>query len=122
MNPPEKQRFLKISTWPREKEVNRKLYTRSRRETESESRLVVSDFLQPPELYSPWNSPGQNTEVDSYFPSPGDLPNPGIEPRSPTLQADPLPAGPPGKPYFVPSLLNRFSDTILPKDPKGKEH
>ena len=25
-------------------------------------------------------------------PSPGDLPNPGIEPRSPTLQADSLPA------------------------------
>ena len=24
------------------------------------------------------------------FPSPGDLPNPGIEPRSPALQADPL--------------------------------
>ena len=31
------------------------------------------------------------------FPSPGDLPNPGIEPRSPTLQADPLPAKPQGK-------------------------
>ena len=28
------------------------------------------------------------------FPSPGDLPNPGMEPRSPTLQADALPAGP----------------------------
>ena len=27
------------------------------------------------------------------FPSPGDLPNPGIEPRSPALQADSLPAG-----------------------------
>ena len=27
-----------------------------------------------------------------------DLPNPGIEPRSPTLQADSLPAGPQGKP------------------------
>ena len=26
------------------------------------------------------------------FPSLGNLPNPGIEPRSPTLQADPLPA------------------------------
>ena len=26
------------------------------------------------------------------FPSPGDLPDPGIEPRSPTLQADPLPS------------------------------
>ena len=32
------------------------------------------------------------------FPSPGDLPNSGIEPRSPTLQADSLPAEPPGKP------------------------
>ena len=29
------------------------------------------------------------------FPSPGDLPNPGIEPRSPTLQADTLPSEPP---------------------------
>ena len=32
------------------------------------------------------------------FPSPRDLPNPGIEPRSPTLQADTLPSEPPGKP------------------------
>ena len=32
------------------------------------------------------------------FPSPGYLPNPGIEPRSPALQADSLPAEPPGKP------------------------
>ena len=32
------------------------------------------------------------------FPSPGDLANPGIEPRSPTLQADSLPAVPQGKP------------------------
>ena len=32
------------------------------------------------------------------FPSPGDLPNPGIEPGSPTLQADSLPSEPPGKP------------------------
>ena len=31
-------------------------------------------------------------------PSPGDLPNPGIKPRSPTLQADSLPSEPPGKP------------------------
>ena len=29
-------------------------------------------------------------------PSPGDLPNPGIEPRSPALQADSLPADPQG--------------------------
>ena len=31
------------------------------------------------------------------LPSPGDLPNPGIKPRSPTLQADALPSEPPGK-------------------------
>ena len=34
------------------------------------------------------------------FPSPGDLPNPGIEPRSPALQADALPSEPPGKPLY----------------------
>ena len=32
------------------------------------------------------------------FPSPGDLPNPGIEPRSPALQADSLPTELQGKP------------------------
>ena len=50
----------------------------------------------------PWNSPGQNTGVGRVaFPfsrgSPGDLPNPGIKPRSPALQADSLPAQPQGK-------------------------
>ena len=33
------------------------------------------------------------------FPSPRDLPNPGIEPRSPALQADALTSQPPGKPF-----------------------
>ena len=33
--------------------------------------------------------------------SPGDLPNPGLEPRSPALQVDSLPAEPQGKPYMV---------------------
>ena len=35
------------------------------------------------------------------FPSPGDLPDPGIEPRSPALRADTLPSEPPGKPEIV---------------------
>ena len=30
-----------------------------------------------------------------------DLPNPGVEPRSPALQADSLPAEPPGKPKYT---------------------
>ena len=53
--------------------------------SESESRSVVSDFLQPHGLYSPWNFPGQNTGVGRVFPFPGDLPNPGTEPGSPTF-------------------------------------
>ena len=35
------------------------------------------------------------------FPSPGGLPNPGIEPRSPTLQADALTSEPPGKKMYI---------------------
>ena len=34
------------------------------------------------------------------FPSPGDLPDAGIEPRSPTLQADALPSEPPMENYL----------------------
>ena len=35
------------------------------------------------------------------FPSPGDLPDPGIEPRSPTSRADALTSEPPGKPSHM---------------------
>ena len=35
------------------------------------------------------------------YPLPGDLPNPGIKPRSPALQEDSLPSEPPGKPWGV---------------------
>ena len=39
------------------------------------------------------------------FPSPGDLPNPGIEPGSPALQADSLPTELPGKPFKMGAIL-----------------
>ena len=38
-------------------------------------------------------------------PSPGDLPDPGIEPRSPASEADALTSEPPGKPV-VPLVLS----------------
>ena len=99
----------------------------------------MSNSLRPHGLYSPGNSPGQNTGVGSLsllqgiFPaqgsnpglphcrwilyqlnhreaqeswsgrpiaSPGDLPDPGIEPGSPALQADSLPAEAPS-PYEI---------------------
>ena len=58
------------------------------------------DSLRPHGLYSPWNSLGQNTGMGSLFPSLGHLSNTGIEPRSPTWQADSLPAEPQGKPQL----------------------
>ena len=41
------------------------------------------------------------------FPSPGDLPNPGIEPGSPALQTDTLPSEPLGKPkqMSIPKII-----------------
>ena len=49
--------------------------------SESESCSVVSDSLQPRELYSPWSSPGQKTGVGSHsllqgiFPTQGSYPD-----------------------------------------------
>ena len=68
---------------------------------------AVFSHLSCPTLCNPMNcstpgssvyrdSPGKNTGVGIHFPTPGDLPNPGIELRSPALQADSLPAEPPG--------------------------
>ena len=48
------------------------------------------------EFSSPWNPPEYWS--GQPFISPGDLPNPGIELRSPTLQVDSLPSEPQGKP------------------------
>ena len=39
------------------------------------------------------------------FPSPGDLPDPGVEPRSPTLWADALTSEPPGNPDTLEYLI-----------------
>ena len=42
------------------------------------------------------------------FPSPGDLPNPGIEPRSPELQENALPSELLGKPIGSGEVLTRL--------------
>ena len=57
-----------------------------------------SDCLWSYGLYCTWNSLVRNTGVGSRSLLQGIFPNPGIERKSPTLQADSLPAGPPGKP------------------------
>ena len=78
-------------------------------QSESESRSVTPWTIQSMEFSRPEYWSGQP------FPSPGDLPNPGIEPRSPTLQTDSLPAEPQGKPNNTGvgslSLLQRIFPT-----------
>ena len=62
---------------------------------------VMSDSLWPHEAYQASLSMGfsrQEYRSGLPFPSLGALPEPGIEPRFPTLQADALPSEPPGKP------------------------
>ena len=49
------------------------------------------------------------------FPSPGDLPDPGIEPRSPALESDALTSEPPGKPHIRGWILvSREKSRTLP--------
>ena len=64
---------------------------------ESESHSVVSDSLQPPRTIQSMEFSRQEYWSGLPFPSPGNLPNPGIKPRSPALQADSLLAEPQGK-------------------------
>ena len=45
-------------------------------------------------------------------PSPGDLPDPGIEPGSPTLQADTLLSEPPGNQVMLKILQARFQQYV----------
>ena len=71
--------------------------------------VLIVNFAQPClTLYNPMYCIVQSMEFSRQeyqsaqpFTSPEDLPNPGIKPRAPTLQADSLPAEPPGKPKDI---------------------
>ena len=62
----------------------------------------MSDSLQPKDCSLPGSSVHEILQarmagIGSHSLFQGDLPNPGIKPGSPTLQADCLPSKPPGK-------------------------
>ena len=63
-------------------QITRKENKRRRKE-QSESCSVMSNSLQPYGLYSPWNSPGQNTEEGSYSLLQGIFPTQGSNPGLP---------------------------------------
>ena len=89
----------------------------------SVSHSVVSEFA------TPWTKAHQTppsmgfSRQESWsgltFPSPGDLPNPGIEPGSSVLQADSLPPEPPGR-ILILSPENQLSLGSGKKEPTGK--
>ena len=79
--------------------------------SESVSGLIVSDSATPWTVahQAPLSIRFSSQEYWSGYPFPpsGDLPNPGIEPRSPALQEDSLWSEPPGKPFSC--LLCHFN-------------
>ena len=67
---------------------------------------VLYDSLCPLAHQAPLSMkvPRQEGGSELPFPSPGDLPDPGIEPGPPTLQADSLSCEPPGKPISMETI------------------
>ena len=62
----------------------------------------VTRGLWPTRLLCPWHFSGKTTGVGCHFPSPRDLPDPGIELRSlasPALASGFFTIEPPGKPW-----------------------
>ena len=86
---------------------------------ELSSYLKVKSLSRVRLFVTPWTvayeaSPSMGFSRQEYwsglpFPFPGDLPDPGIEPRSPTLEAEALTSEPPGKPY----LNTNKSDVLI---------
>ena len=84
------------------------------------SRSVTSNSLQPHGLW-PTRLLSKEFSRQEYwsglpFPSPGDLPNPVIEPSSPTLQADALPSMPPRSPLRELSPSTKFLLHVLRRE------
>ena len=83
------------------------------KESESEVAQLIRLFATPWTVAHQASPPMEFSRHEYWsglpFPSPGDLPNPRIEPGSPALQADALPSEPPGNSnYFINYILLRI--------------
>ena len=67
------------------------------------SHLTPCDSMncKPARILCPWRFSRQEYWSGLPCPPPGDLPNPGIEPRSLALQVDSLSSEIPGKPHYI---------------------
>ena len=63
-----------------------------------------------------WDTREGQEYLSAYpIPSPGDLPNPGIEPESPTLEADSLPTELSGKPWYWACYWACYMASLVPQ-------
>ena len=81
-------------------------------ESESVSHSVMSNSLGHTKLLCPWNSSDKNTGVSSHSLLWGNLPNPGVKPGSPALQADSFLSEPPGKPIYMTLYPTYIQDKV----------
>ena len=80
---------------------------------ESKSCSVMSNSATPWTIQS-MEFPRPEYWSGQHFPSPGEIPNLGIEPRSPTLQADSSPVEPQGQPYqSIGKYKSKLQDTAF---------
>ena len=70
----------------------------SESEVLSRVRLFATPWTVVYQALRLWDFPGKSASVGCHFLLQGDLPDPGIEPGSPALEADDLTSDPPGKP------------------------
>ena len=84
------------------------------KEKVTQSCLTLCDHTH---LYCPWDFPGQNPGLGSLSLLQGNLPTPGIEPRSPTFQVDSFQLGHQGSPRILEWVAYPFSmGSSRPKD------
>ena len=81
---------------------------------ESASRSVVSDSLRPHGLWSPWNSPGQNTGVGSLSLLQGIFPTQGSNPGFPHCRQILYRLSHQGSPRILEWVAHPFSKGIFP--------
>ena len=86
------------------------ILTKERKKVKSRSRvqLFVTPWTVAHQVPPSMEFFRQEYQSRLPFPSAGDLPNPGIEPRSLALQADTLPSEPPGNPKKVVPIFSMY--------------
>ena len=92
---------------------NSKMCIRTKKKSEKVKELSCAQLFATPWTVAYQALPTMVFSRQEYwsglpFPSPGNLPDPGIEPRSPALQAGALPSEPPGKTKKRPQIVKRI--------------